>query len=78
MKKNMGMADRIIRTVIAVVIGVLYFTGVIGGTLALILGIVAVIFLLTSIVSWCPAYLPFGISTCGKEEPPAAPAAPQP
>ncbi len=77
MKKNMGTADRIIRTVIAVVIGVLYFTGVLNGTLALILGIVAVIFLLTSLVSFCPGYLPFGISTCGKEAPPAAPAAPQ-
>jgi len=77
MKKNMGTADRVIRTVIAVVIAVLYFTGVIGGTLALILGIIAVIFLLTSLVAWCPGYLPFGISTCGKEEPPAAPAPPQ-
>lgn len=76
MKKNMGTADRVIRTLIAVVIGVLYFTGVIGGTLAMILGIVAVLFLLTSLVSWCPGYLPFGISTCPKEEP-AAPAAPQ-
>jgi uncharacterized membrane protein YkgB len=77
MKKNMGTADRVIRTVIAVVIGVLYFTGVIGGTLALILGIVAVLFLLTSLVAWCPSYLPFGISTAGPAEPPAPPAAPQ-
>lgn len=73
----MGMVDRAIRTIIAIVIGVLYFTGVLGGTLALILGIIAVIFLLTSLVSFCPAYLPFGISTCAKEEPPATPAAPQ-
>ncbi len=76
MRKTMGTADRVIRTVLAVVIAVLYFTGVIGGTLALILGIVAVIFLLTSLVSWCPGYLPFGISTAPKE-PPAA-AAPKP
>ena len=76
MKKNMGMADRVIRTLIAVVIAVLYFTGVLGGTVALILGVIAVIFLLTSLVSFCPAYLPFGISTCAKDEPPAAPAAP--
>ncbi len=79
MKKNMGLADRVIRTLLAIVVGILYFTGVIGGTLALILGIVAVIFLLTSLVSWCPGYLPFGISTAGKggSEGPAAPAAPK-
>jgi hypothetical protein len=79
MKRNMGTADRVIRTLVAVVIAVLYFTNVIGGTLALILGIIAVLFLLTSLVSWCPGYLPFGISTGGKEggTPPAAPAAPK-
>ncbi len=76
MRKNMGTADRVIRTLVAILVAILYFTGVIGGTLALILGIVAVIFLLTSLVSWCPGYLPFGISTAPKE-PPAA-AAPKP
>jgi Inner membrane protein YgaP-like, transmembrane domain len=75
MKKNMGTADRVIRTLIAIVVAILYFTNVIGGTLALVLGIIAVIFLLTSLVGSCPAYLPLGISTCAKEEPPA-PAAP--
>lgn len=64
MKKNMGTADRAIRTVVAIVIGVLYFTNVINGMLALILGIIAVAFLVTSFVSWCPAYGPLGISTC--------------
>ncbi len=77
MKKNMGTADRVIRTIIAVLIAVLYFTNVIGGTLALILGIVAVLFLLTSLVSFCPTYTLFGFSTCPKEAPPAAPAAPK-
>ena len=77
MKKNMGMADRVIRSLIAVVIAVLYFTGVLGGTLALILGVVAVVFLLTSLVSFCPGYLPFGISTAGPEALPAPPAAPK-
>ncbi len=76
MKKNMGTVDRVVRTIVAVAIIILYFTGVIGGTLALILGIVAVLFLLTSLVSFCPTYTLFGISTC-KEEPPAAPAAPK-
>jgi hypothetical protein len=63
MTKNMGALDRAIRTLAAVVIGVLYFTNVISGTVAIILGIVAILFLVTSFVSWCPAYLPFGIST---------------
>jgi hypothetical protein len=63
MKKNMGTIDRVIRTVIAVVIAVLYFTGKISGTVAIVLGIVAVAFLLTSLVGSCPIYNPFGIST---------------
>ena len=63
MKLNMGTIDRSIRIVVAAVIAVLYFTGQITGTVALVLGIVAVIFLVTSIAGWCPAYLPFGVST---------------
>jgi len=63
MTKNMGTADRVIRTVVAVVIAVLYFTGKISGTLAIILGLVAVAFLVSSFISWCPSYVPFGIST---------------
>ena len=63
MKKNMGTLDRSIRTVIAVIIGILYFTGQISGTPATILIIIAIIFLLTSIISWCPAYTLFGFST---------------
>jgi len=66
-KKNMGMADKAIRILIAVVIGVLYFTNTISGTLAIILGIVAVAFVLTSFISFCPLYLPFGISTLKKK-----------
>lgn len=67
MKKNMGTVDRLIRTLIAVVIGILYFTDVISGTLAIILGIFAVIFLLTSFLSTCPLYMPFGLSTRPKD-----------
>jgi hypothetical protein len=62
-KKNMGTIDRIVRTALAVVIVALYLGGQISGTVALLLGIVAGAFLLTSLVSWCPAYLPFGLST---------------
>lgn len=61
--KNMGTLDRIIRLVIAALIAVLYFTGTLSGAAAIILGIIAVIFVVTSIISFCPLYLPFGIST---------------
>lgn len=68
MKKNMGMADRIIRFLIAAVIVVLYLTNVISGTLAIVLLVLAAIFVLTSFISFCPLYLPFGISTCPSKE----------
>ena len=63
MKKNMGSTDKIIRIAIAVIIALLYFTNTISGTLALVLGAFAVIFIITSFVSFCPLYAPFGIST---------------
>jgi len=63
MKNNMGGLDRIIRTVIAAVVVILYMTNVITGTLALILGILAVIFLVTSAIGFCPLYVPFRFST---------------
>lgn len=63
MKKNMGTIDRIIRLAIVVLIAVLYYAGQISGLAATILGIVAVAFLLTSLLGWCPTYVPFGIST---------------
>ncbi|MFV8342682.1 DUF2892 domain-containing protein [Flavobacterium sp. XS2P39] len=63
MKKNMGSIDKIIRISIAVIIAVLYFTDTISGTIALILGAFAIIFIVTSFISFCPMYLPFGIST---------------
>jgi hypothetical protein len=63
MKKNMGSTDKIIRIAAAVVIAVLYFTHVISGTLALILGAFAIIFIITSFISVCPLYIPFGLST---------------
>lgn len=66
LNKNMGTLDRIIRLVIAALIAVLYFTGNLSGVAAIILGIVAVIFIVTSIIGFCPLYLPFGFSTRGK------------
>lgn len=71
MKTNMGSVDRIIRVILAVLIAVLYFTKQITGTVAIILGILAIIFVLTSLVGVCPLYLPFKISTKKKQKPTA-------
>jgi hypothetical protein len=68
MKKNMGLADRIIRLAVVVLIAVLYFTGVLNLTWTIILGVVALIFLVTGLVGTCPLYMPFGISTRKKSE----------
>jgi hypothetical protein len=76
MKKNMGLVDRIIRLIVAAVVVWLYYNGTISGTLGIVLIVVAVVFVLTSLVSVCPLYLPFGLSTRGKtaEEPASKPA----
>jgi hypothetical protein len=62
-KQNMGTIDRVIRTAVAVVIVALYFRGQISGAVAVLLGVVAGALLLTSLVGWCPAYPPLGLST---------------
>lgn len=64
MKKNMGATDRTIRVLVAVVLSVLYYTQIISGTIGIALLVVAGIFVLTSVVSFCPLYAPLGISTC--------------
>ncbi len=64
MKKNMGGIDRVIRTIIAVGVGALYYFGVISGTVAYVLLALAAIFLITSFVSICPLYSIFGLNTC--------------
>ena len=63
----MGTIDIAIRLVIAAIVVILYFTHVISGTIAIILLIFAGVFILTSLLSFCPLYLPFGISTRGKK-----------
>lgn len=60
----MGTADRIIRIIIAAIIVGLYGFNVISGTLAIVLLVISGIFFLTSLISFCPLYLPFGINTC--------------
>lgn len=67
MKKNMGTTDRLLRIVLAVVVAILYFTNTISGTLAIVLGALAAIFILTSLVRFCPLYVPLGINTCSKK-----------
>jgi hypothetical protein len=63
MKPNMGQTDKAIRLAVVAIIVILYISGQISGTLAIVLGIVAVAFLVTSLIGWCPTYVPFGIST---------------
>jgi hypothetical protein len=63
MPKNMGSVDRIVRVVFALAVAVLYFTDVISGTVAIILGVLALVFLATSIIGFCPLYMPFKFST---------------
>lgn len=64
MKKNMSKMDGGIRVLVAIIFGVLYFTGTITGTIGIVLVALAAIFVLTSVVSFCPLYTLFGVSTC--------------
>ncbi len=68
MTRNMGNADRIIRPVIAVVLAALIFTGSVTGVWAIVAGVVAVAFVVTSVVGFCPGYWPFGVSTRGRHK----------
>jgi len=63
MKKNMGAIDKVIRILVAVVIVVLFYTQVITGTLGIVLLVLAAVFVIVSLISFCPLYLPFGINT---------------
>jgi len=60
----MGNTDKGIRLLLAIGVSLLYFFDIIEGTLAYILMALAIVFLLTSLISFCPLYAPFGISTC--------------
>jgi hypothetical protein len=66
MKKNMGTIDRAIRIILAIVVIVLYLSGSISGTVAVILGILALVFIITGLIGFCPLYVPFKISTIKK------------
>lgn len=68
MKQNMGTTDKLVRILVAIAIAVLYFTHQISGTVAIVLLVLAGVFILTSLISFCPLYMPFGISTRKKEK----------
>ena len=67
MKTNVGTIDKVIRIAAALIIGILVFAKLVTGTTALVLGVVAIILFLTSLVSICPLYSLFGISTCKRK-----------
>ncbi|MBP7345115.1 DUF2892 domain-containing protein [Sediminibacterium sp.] len=68
MKKNMGTVDKTVRIIIAAVVAGLYYAGTISGTLGIVLLVLAGVFVLTSLVSFCPLYTLFGISTCPNKQ----------
>ena len=68
MPKNMGTIDKVLRILVAVIVGILYFLNVISGTLAVILLIISSVFILTSLMGFCPLYLPLKINTDKKKD----------
>lgn len=68
MKKNMGMIDKTVRIALAALAVVLYFLGVVKGTLALVVLIIAIVLVVTSLISFCPLYTLFGWNTDKKKE----------
>lgn len=67
MKANMGTADKLIRIIIAIVVAALYYKEIITGTVGIVLLVLAGVFVLTSLISFCPLYTLFGINTCKKK-----------
>ena len=68
MKKNVGKVDRVLRITSGVVIGVILALGVVRGIYGVVLGLFGIMWLITGIIRFCPTYVPFGISTCSKDE----------
>jgi len=67
MKANVGTIDTVVRILIALIVIGLYFMNVITGTLAVVLLVLAVVFIITGLIKFCPLYLPFGINTSKKK-----------
>lgn len=68
MKKNMGSADKTVRIIVAAIVGGLFYAEVITGTLGIVLLVLAGVFVLTSLVSFCPLYTLFGINSCSSKQ----------
>jgi hypothetical protein len=68
MKKNMGNTDRIIRLIVAALFAILYFTNTVTGTFGIILLVLAGVFILTSLVSFCPLYTLVGFNSCAAKK----------
>jgi len=68
MKKNMGSIDKLVRLFAAIILIVLYYTGILIGTLGIISLVVALVLTITSLISFCPLYFLFGIKTCNRKE----------
>lgn len=68
MKKNMGTIDKVIRILMALVVIGLYFANVISGTLAIVLLVFSAVFILTSLITFCPLYTLLGINTGAKKD----------
>ncbi|MBL0300314.1 MAG: DUF2892 domain-containing protein [Cytophagaceae bacterium] len=68
MKKNMGLIDRGLRVLVALVLAFLYYNGTLTGTWGIVALVIAVVFLLTSLISFCPLYTVIGLNTSDKKE----------
>lgn len=68
MNKNVGSTDKIVRIILAAIFAALYFTGTVTGTLGLVLLVLGGIFVVTSLISWCPIYAIVGLRTCPAEK----------
>lgn len=64
MKKNMGTVDRLVRILVAAVLAFLYYNGTLSGTIGMVALVVAGVFALTSLISFCPLYTLLGLNTC--------------
>ena len=68
MKKNMGNTDRLIRLLLAVLVAILFYSNVIDGTFGIVLLVIAGVFVVTSLVSFCPLYTLIGVNSCSAKK----------
>jgi hypothetical protein len=68
MKRNMGATDRLIRLIVAIVLIILFYKGIVAGTLGIIALVLALLLTVTSLISFCPLYTLLGMNTCKKED----------